>query len=353
MAEDQPFLRKLAELHDLDFDKISARGIEATERAIVSRTESMLNRHVEAIEKQEQWKARFSKLEELTDAGAETVQEAMDAAIPEKKMGILRWLDTKSTDFLGSGLSFEEFFLHNKITDYQASFSSQIRDELRRRLRLIIKLGYEYERIAAIDQFGVASISSFIEDLIRGKFDSLREQIGWALESRFSSNSKAEKFHFVDGEKRERDRLDLWAPAITLMYEACEHLTPPQIDRQYDCVDEMLRLEGGLISYGAEPQALAAPKAIAEWERTGSMWGPMPHWYRAIIDGMFELGVRWHGPQDFEPGYWHMANGDKFPDDPAQFFGTRLYRHYGERALSDWSYRHKKKKDDADVHSRG
>ena len=337
----EEFLRKLADACRMDYNKVADRGERALETEILRRTNALSVRHKEAIENEVQWKARFEKLVQITEAGEITVQAAMDAAIPDNKMDLLRWLSPNSIDFLGSGMTSTEFFIHHQIKEMQSAFSSQMRDELQRRIRLIMRLGYEHERICQADSHGTGLISSFVEDLIRGKFDDMREQIGWMHEPLFSKSDR-EKFVVPDGHEAQQKRRDeLWAPILRVMYEACEHLTAPVIERQYDTVEAMLGGEGGLTLWPASAGAVyTTPQALAEWEVYSGKFGPRPSWSLATIEELFQLGVRWRGPKDPEPGYWHMANGEPFPDDPEKYWGTQIVRHYSDRPLDNWLCRH-------------
>jgi len=82
---------------------------EFTDEEVLRRLESTQNAYRNVTEREIQLQVRFKKLSEL--AGPEATQEAMEATPSEDKMELLRWLDPKGDNFLGSGMPASEYMM--------------------------------------------------------------------------------------------------------------------------------------------------------------------------------------------------------------------------------------------------
>lgn len=117
------------------------------------------------------------------------------------KKRLLAWLDTEGDDFLGTGMSFQDFMLSRQIERWKNSISClQDRTEQRRRVRLIRRLSVamdEVERTYGV--FGFAQLDMAIVAIINGdwvecqriadelKYEDERPEIRHALAERHAA----------------------------------------------------------------------------------------------------------------------------------------------------------------------
>jgi hypothetical protein len=324
---------------------------EFTDEDILRRVDTLDNAYRRVVERETQLEARFKKLSEL--AGEDLTREALDATPSEQKMEFLRWLDPSSDNFLGSGMSMQEYMMKRNVVDYNRNMMSQMNDEKRRRLQLIIRIAVALHNIRTEDLHGTASLERAIEDIIKGEpVKDFEQWIDFMTDSKWSGPAG----EISDEEKAQwgavwEKRMGLWAPAIRACREFHDAFKPPPEDRpRYSNWKEMLEKEGGMVRltpdvHDGGVSGVWMKQVDAHHHGTPAMWNLMlfrgtDAWW----EDMFEAGVRWRGPrrQD-ESGYWHREDGEKFPDNPEKFWGNNYHRIYWHRELSSWHYRQKDK----------
>jgi hypothetical protein len=322
---------------------------EFSDDEIIRKVESVQNAYMKLVERETQLELRFKTLSEV--AGEEATQEALDATPSEEKMTMLRWLDPKGDDFLGSGMKLQEYMAKRRIMDYNRNISSQMRDEQQRRMNLIVRLSVAYDRIRREDIHGTANLESAIEEIIKGeeakRFD---EHIGWMLDRKWNRISGLEGEEAERYEKVLEKREELWAPAIAICREFTDAFKPPPEDRpRYDTWEDMLEQETGMVVAGHDGE-------VPVWmrEEDAHLWGTPAFWHSMRFRGgpafwkdIFERGVRWRGPHvQGENGYWHREDGEKFPDDEEKFWGNNYHRIFRWRDLTSWVSRQKEPEDE-------
>lgn len=319
---------------------IKTDGQETSDDTIVRKAESLQEGLTRAVERVTLWELRFQKLAEI--AGEDAAKEAMHANPTDDKMKLLRWLDPKGDDWLGTGMNLREHTALRHIQEYQNSFASQLNDEQRRRLNLIIRLSAALDQVLQQDNHGTAHIEWAIESIIKGaSAKDHDEKITWMLDHEGGSplNVDDETRKAWDDRYAERDKL--WAPAVAIAREYTDAFKSPPDDRpRYDTWEEMVEREPGLVSMG--DVWVLESEAYRENMPHGSLFRFRGDalWFQA----RFEVGVRWRGPRlENEHGYWHMASGAKFPDDPDKFWGNNYHRIYRTRDLSNWYARQRNK----------
>jgi hypothetical protein len=334
---------------------------EFTDDEVVRKLESRQDAYRRLVERETELHIRFKTLSEI--AGETATKMALEATPSEEKMTLLRWLDPKGNDFLGSGMAAEEYMLKRNIGTFQRNLSSQMADEQRRRIDIIIRLSVEYHRIRSEDIHGTASLESAIEPIISGEeSERFDERIGWMMmrdETAFQGED-AERY------KETLDRREaLWAPAVAICREFTGAWKPPPEDRpRYETWEEMLEKEPGIVRVGSgnsrtknlsredreqllrHPLLLVGHDESTVWmkDRDAPLWGTPKMWNSMVFRGeapfwelCFKAGVRWRGPRiPSENGYWHRDDGEKFPDDEEQFFGNNYHRIYDARTLRGW-----------------
>ena len=318
---------------------------EFTDDDVLRRLESTQDAWRNLLERETQLEARFRKLSEI--AGEDATKEAIDANPSDDKMMLLRWLDPKSDDFLGSGMPLAEYMVKRNIESYERNLSSQMNDEQQRRVGLIIRLSLELHRIRSEDLHGTASLESAIEDIIKGlDTEQFDERIGWMLDRKGSRIPGLEGEEAAQFEKMLDRRDELWAPAIAVCREFTDAFKPVPEDRpHYDTWEEMLEKEPGMVELfqDQESGSLWMRETDAHHANTPALWNLMlfranNEWWATL----FAAGVRWRGPRRAdESGCWHREDGEKFPDDPEKFWGNNYHRIHHHRELSSWLYRHK------------
>lgn len=314
---------------------------EFSDDEILRRLESSQGAYRNLVKREAQLEARFKVLSEI--AGEEATKKALEATPSEEKITLLRWLDPTGDDFLGSGMSAEEYTVKRRITDFRRNLCSQMNDEQRRRVDLIVRLSVEYHRIRSEDLHGTASLEGMIEPIIKGEEEKLYdERIGWMMEQEMPrlKGEEAARYAKILGQ-----RAELWAPAIAVCREFTDAWKPPPEDRpRYDTWEEMLEAEPGIVVAGHDNDVpVWMMEADAPSWGTQKMWNLAP--FRATSkfwQDTFDAGVRWRGPRiPSENGYWHREDGEKFPDNEEKFWGNNYHRIYGARDLRGWLGRQK------------
>jgi len=97
-------------------------------------------------------------------------------------------LNPLSDNFMGSGMTLQEFVLKGRIDIWQRSFVNQPRPEKKRRLNLLIRLSVELTKIREQTIVATGLAESALEDLIEGDWAMLKE---WA--SHFSFEDEHEE----------------------------------------------------------------------------------------------------------------------------------------------------------------
>lgn len=103
--------------------------------------------------------------------------EIKDGGAPVgKQVGMLRGslLDPYSTNFMGSGLDFAEYMTTMDVLRYDRWYATQVRDERQRRMRYLIQLCAEQERLVeqSIQATGISQ--SLIEAVIEGDWSAVQ-----------------------------------------------------------------------------------------------------------------------------------------------------------------------------------
>lgn len=121
-------------------------------------------------------------------------------------------------NFLGTGMSFQEWCTHKEIKRIEASFTMQDGAEKKRRLHYIMKLSEEGAKIKAVSLFGTAWVDAAIESVIQGDWDEI-EKVNLPM-------SDMAKAHGGDNEERKEQLTKLWTPFREVLEEA--YLTRPE-----------------------------------------------------------------------------------------------------------------------------
>lgn len=114
-------------------------------------------------------------------------------------------LDPDAKNWLGTGLSMQEFFAARRVQEIQNSIIFQDREEERRRIELIVELAGELNAIRQRTNFSMLLAEGAIEDVIRGEWGKLRE-VG-------------EQHRFEDESERIRAE---YAPIYSRFVELCQ-----------------------------------------------------------------------------------------------------------------------------------
>lgn len=93
------------------------------------------------------------------------------------KERLSKLLDVESEDFMGTGMTLHDFMLCGRLDELSHSFATQDKDERRRRLGFIIRLGAELDKIKQKGPFATGLAEAGIESVILGDWSMVRE---WA-----------------------------------------------------------------------------------------------------------------------------------------------------------------------------
>lgn len=100
-----------------------------------------------------------------------------DGGMPrgEEAQALLKKLfDMEGDDFLGSGMNFHEWIRLGDVLRYRRFFGNQAREERRRRMKYIVALSVEHDRICQQDRFATAWSEATIEAVINGDWDEVK-----------------------------------------------------------------------------------------------------------------------------------------------------------------------------------
>lgn len=252
-------------------------------------------------ERSHRWETRF---EALADGRSEDeVQAAMQAVLSEDKIKLLGWLGLRSRDFLGTGMSFQEWNLLNDLERFGKTFENQKRDEKNRRILGIIRLSHELVKIREVSNFSTAFGESCIEAVIKGDWHDLAQHAKWlTFSDEFANRPDERKFYS-----------ELWATFREIIAEITVVQRPKRISR------------------------ILQPEAKTMLESAGWTRADDDHWelgneviHEQVMIELYEEGVRWHPKDDEDRGYWYMEDGGHFPR-------TAFYRQYSVEALLIWA----------------
>lgn len=96
---------------------------------------------------------------------------------PDKRERLAELLSTSSKNFLGTGLTFEEFMQRHRAEQIAASWVLQSAEEKRRRRQAVIRLSQELGRIEETTKFSARLCELAIESVIEGDWTMVQE---WA-----------------------------------------------------------------------------------------------------------------------------------------------------------------------------
>lgn len=91
------------------------------------------------------------------------------------KDDILKMADPDGNNFLGTGMTLQDFLAAYRLLDVQSNLLFQDLEERRRRVGLIIELGAALVEIRKQTLFAVGLAEGVIEDVVRGDWRMLRE----------------------------------------------------------------------------------------------------------------------------------------------------------------------------------
>lgn len=309
----------------------------ASEEDICASVRKLHGRMETFAERAAQWEARFDALAQ--DLDKEVVDKAFNIVLTDRRRDVLAWLDPESRNFLGTGMTMQEFWAHQSFGRFGNSFTNRRNDERNRRIDLIVRMAARYYDIQNQDIHATAQCRSAIEEVIDGKFDMLEQSMEWVgifSENEFASykdRSSPEEWDKLVKEQQERQAL--WAPFRKLCFEAFGPQRPPA-ETKSESLEQMLtdgdwvQLENGNWMRTDDSDYF---KSWPRGTRDGKIPCCLPH--TTAIE-LYALGVRWHADDGDEPGYWHLASGEKFPENPEKWYGEIVYRKYSTRELLGW-----------------
>ena len=94
---------------------------EFTDDQIIRKIESVRDAYGNVVKRETQLDSRFRALSDI--AGEEATQKAIEATPTEEKIELLRWLDPKGNNYLGSGMTAEEYSIKRNIGEFRRYLS--------------------------------------------------------------------------------------------------------------------------------------------------------------------------------------------------------------------------------------
>lgn len=259
-----------------------------------NRVERLQESRRTAVDRSLTWENRFEALADGLDA--DVVERAKQSFDFEAKRDLKDWLSTEGSNFLGTGMSFQEWFVHQRVEEYANSFAAQDRDERRRRLNLVIRLGRELCNIREENLFSTMMGESAIEAVILGKWDEIKDYGTWL-------SFKAE---FVDDPDQGDYYSRLWSRFREILAETYQHRLPPNPVPEIPEARQMMVVGG--------------------WEENGERWHRGGEYIEhSLVVCFFERGVRWIPSTETEPGHWCRADGERFKQRGDRQGPYRLY----------------------------
>ncbi len=146
---------------------------------------------------------------------------------------IKKLFDMEGCDFLGSGMSYHEWARLGDVLRYHRFFGNQAREERRRRMKYIVALSAEHERICQVDTFATAWSEATIEAVINGDWEEVKmwtESMEFRDENPSIRNIAAPKFaRFVEIAR------EAWETRPKVFCPLCHRPTPEKhIARHHD-----------------------------------------------------------------------------------------------------------------------
>lgn len=136
---------------------------------------------------------------------------------------VREWLDPQGSNFMGTGLTFREFWYKGLVERFARSWTQQDKIERQRRLGLIIELAQDLARVEQTTRFSTMWIRHGIEALIEGE----RQDMKIAHDA----------LTFSDERPDIRDpHIELFAPTRAIMERALE--TWPEVEPGPVVLDE-------------------------------------------------------------------------------------------------------------------
>jgi len=130
-------------------------------------------------------------------------------------------------EFMGTGMTLEEWSATLELEKIHNSFVTQPRTEQRRRLDFVIKLAVEGSRIRSIDNFGSIRLESGVEYVMEGAWEKVADEIKWCsfegvLSPLEGSDRESEysKEVLEEGREQEKEYAKLWEPFKKLLQQA-------------------------------------------------------------------------------------------------------------------------------------
>jgi hypothetical protein len=190
---------------------------ETNEVYLLDEIQTKLQEREFARKKATEWENRFTHLSQVTECSEEQVRQAFDAIPSSQKSQLLTWLDTQSSNFMGTGLSFHEFIWFGRAQEISNNLFNQSREEQRRRMDYIIRASKTLYDIREVNRFATGFGEMAIEDIIKGDLRNLRR---WRLGNPvIVMENRAEKGPESDQNKFYRN---LWEPFVAIIREAIE-----------------------------------------------------------------------------------------------------------------------------------
>ena len=90
----------------------------------------------------------------------------------------LKFFNVDGDNFMGSGMNLTDWMRTADILRYERWYGSQVQDERQRRMKYIVALAAEHERICERDQFATRWSEACIEAVIAGDWDEVKMWIG-------------------------------------------------------------------------------------------------------------------------------------------------------------------------------
>jgi hypothetical protein len=116
---------------------------------------------------------------EMSAEGLEALVKELQGILREKrgepaKETLRKILDAKGPDFLGTGLTFEEFLVSQDLQRYRRSYSQQDRKERKRRLDFVLRLAVEYQAVVQRTLFSTAFAKNALAEVFDGDWRGLK-----------------------------------------------------------------------------------------------------------------------------------------------------------------------------------
>ena len=103
--------------------------------------------------------------------------KVLDGDLPQGDDG-KKWLktffDMEGDNFLGSGMTFHEWSRFGDVIRYHRWYGNRARDEKKRRMKYIIAMSSEHERVCAQDRFATSWSEACIEAVIEGDWNGVQ-----------------------------------------------------------------------------------------------------------------------------------------------------------------------------------